>query len=287
MSISIKKFFDSDLADDVRNQYIDALRRGKDSCDVTKQLIIDFEVELLDDDDAPIFWFSLADVQWDMGRLEDTVKHNALAHIEKRLESQGSQDNATACTEMTIKALIGFRDKLSSPQPSQKQIKQYRLYHTAWKIGDVFAYCLDCDAADYLDYHNMYMYFVVKGTDTWHPGHTIPVVYVYWVISKQLLSLDQIQTREYLPQFYKPIAYENNPAMSKKYSLALICTSEKSIPKKRLAYLGKIENIKFIGSEDPSAYHVAWKNFDKYMIENILSWDISKAMSIHEGNETD
>lgn len=265
MSISIKKFFDSDLADDVRNLYIDALRRGKDSCDVTKQLIIDFEVELLDDDDAPIFWFSLADVQWDMGRLDELVKHNALYHIEKELQSQRTPDK--------IIALIGLRDKLLSPQSVMKKVKQYRLYHTDWKIGDVFAYCLDSDGTDYPDYHNMYMYFVVKGTDTWHPGHTIPVVYVYWTISKLLLSLDQIQKHEYLPQFYKPIAYENNPAMSKKYSLALICTSARIIPKKRLTYLGNIENIKMIGSEDPSAYHVTWKRFDKYMIENFLSWD--------------
>lgn len=265
MSTPIKKVFDSDLADDVRNLYIDALRRGQDSCDVTKQLIMDFEAELMDDDNAPIFWFSLADIQWDMGRLEELVKHNALNHIEIELQSQRTP-------EITI-VLIGLRDKLSSPQPVMKKVKPYRLYHTDWKIGDVFACCLDCDVADYPDYHNMYMYFVVKGTDTWHPGHTIPVVYVYWVISKQLLSLDQIQAREYLPQFYKPIAYEKNPSMSKKYSLALICTSERSIPKKRLTYLGRLENIKMIGSEDPSAYHVAWKNFDKYMLENFLNWD--------------
>lgn len=73
MSISIKKIFDSDLADEVRNLYIDALRRGKESCDVTKQLIFDYEAALLDDDDATIFWLSLANAQWDMGRLEDTV----------------------------------------------------------------------------------------------------------------------------------------------------------------------------------------------------------------------
>lgn len=274
MSISIKKIFDSDLADEVRNLYIDALRRGKESCDITKQLIFDYEAALLDDDDAPIFWLSLANTQWDMGRLEDTVKHNALVHIEKRLENQESQDNTTACTEMTVKALIGFRDKLSSPQPPQKQVKQYRLYHTDWKIGDVFAYRLDCDSTDYPDYHNMYMYFVVKGTDTWNPGHTIPVVYVYWTISKQLLSLDQIQKKEYLPQFYKPFVYEHNPVMSKKYSLALICTSARIIPKKKMTYLGNIENIQVIGSEDPSAYHVAWKRFDKYMVENYIAWNV-------------
>ena len=69
MSVSINKVFDSDFANDIRTQYTDALRRGEDSCNVTQQLIIDYDMELLDDDDAPIFWLSLADVQWDMGRL--------------------------------------------------------------------------------------------------------------------------------------------------------------------------------------------------------------------------
>lgn len=266
------KVFDSDFANDIRTQYTDALRRGEDSCNVTQQLIIDYDMELLDDDDAPIFWLSLADVQWDMGRLEETVKCKALDYIEKELDQLTDQSSEMIHAEMKTNALTALRNKLSSAQPPKKQIRQYRLYHTDWKIGDVFAYRLSSDDTDHSDYHDMYMYFIVKDTDIWHPGHTIPVVYVYWTISEQLLSLDQIQQYEYLPQFYKPVAYKNNPGLSMKYSLALIFTSARTVPKKRLTYLGNMEEVRLIDGEDPNAYHVGWKNFDKYMIENYLSW---------------
>ncbi len=264
--------YDSDLGEDVRIQYIDALRHGQDSTEATNQLIADYEPALFDEEDAPRFWFALADAQWDVGRLEETVKSNALACIEKELKYAGIQTGDTACTNGSINALTMLKQKLLSPQPQQKKIKQYRLYHTDWKKGDVFAYCLNCEDTDYPDFHNRYVYFVVKDTETWHPGHTIPVVYVYWVTSKELLSLDCLQKQEYLPQFYAPIAYRNNPGMKRKYSLALLCTSARAIPKKKLTYLGNVGYIKTFDNDDLNAYPVAWKDFDKYMLKNFMVW---------------
>ena len=264
--------YGSDLGKDVRIQYIDALRRGKDSTEATNQLIADYEPSLFDEEDAPRFWFALADVQWNLGRLEETVKHHALVYIEKELECAKLPTSDAVCIDIPINVLTMLKQKLSSPQPPQKKIKQYRLYHTDWKKGDVFAYCLNCADTDYPDFHNRYVYFVVKDTETWHPGHTIPVVYVYWVTSKELLSLDCLQKQEYLPQFYAPIAYRNNPGMKRKYSLALLCTSARAIPKKKLTYLGNVGCIKTFDNDDLNAYPVAWKDFDKYMIKNYVAW---------------
>lgn len=275
--------YDSDLGEDVRNQYIDALRRGQDSTKATNQLIADYEPALFDEEDAPRFWFALADVQWDLGRLEETVKRNALAYIKKELEYAGTQTGNAARTDGSANVLTMLQQKLSSHQPQQKKIKQYRLYHTDWKKGDVFAYCLNCKDTDYPDFHNRYVYFVVKGTETWHPGHTIPVVYVYWIASKELLSLDDLQNQAYLPQFYTPIAYRNHPELEKLYSLALLCTSARIIPQKRLAFLGHIENMKMLENEQSGPYQVAWKNFDKYMIKNYMVWTSNCPTRKYEG----
>lgn len=264
--------YGSDLGKDVRIQYIDALRSGKDSTEATNQLIADYEPSLFDEEDAPRFWFALADVQWNLGRLEETVKHHALVYIEKELECAKLPTSDAVCIDIPINVLTMLKQKLSSPQPPQKKINQYRLYHTDWKKGDVFAYCLNCADTDYPDFHNRYVYFVVKDTETWHPGHTISVVYVYWVTSKELLSLDCLQKQEYLPQFYAPIAYRNNPGMKRKYSLALLCTSARAIPKKKLIYLGNVGCIKTFDNDDLNAYPVAWKDFDKYMIKNYVAW---------------
>ena len=267
------RYHDSELANDVRNEYIDLLRREHEGVEATEKLIDNFASVLHDEDDAPVFWFALADLQWDYGRLEETVKYNAVLHIDRLLEDYTTQINANKSIGKLINELTDFKKKLLSPLPQKKQIKQYRLYHTDWKIGDVFAYSLDGIDAGYPEFHRMYMYFVVKGTELWYPGHTIPVVYVFLGASKELLSLDRIQEKEYRPQFYTPIAYRNSPEMKRKYSLALLCTSARVIPKMKLKYLGNIETIRIPDCEDPTAYHVAWNKLDKYLIENYIAWE--------------
>lgn len=270
---SFYRYHDPELANDVRSEYIDLLRRGHEGVEATEKLIDDYTAALHDEDDAPVFWFSLADLQWDLGRLEEMVKYNAILHIDRLLEDYAIQTNANRNNGNLINELADFKRKLLSPLPQKKQIKPYRLYHTDWKIGDAFAYSLDGIGAGYPDFHSMYMYFVVKGTESWHPGHTIPVVYVFGGASKELLSLDRIQENEYRPQFYTPIAYRNNPEMKRLYSLALLCTSARVIPKRKLRYLGNIETIRILDCEDPIPYHVAWKKLDRYLIENYIAWE--------------
>ena len=270
---SFYRYHDSELANDVRSEYIDLLHRGREGVEATEKLIDDFAAVLHDEDDAPVFWFSLADLQWDLGRLEETVKYNAILHIDRLLEDYVIQTNTIKNSGQLINELVDFKKKLLSPLPQKKQIRQYRLYHTEWKIGDVFAYCLDGMGVGYPDFHGMYMYFVVKGTELWYPEHTIPVVYVFQGVSKELLKLEEIQANKYRPQFYTPIAYKNNPEMKRKYSLALLCTSVRVIPKKKLRYIGNIDAIKILDYEDPTAYHVAWNKLDKYLIENYIAWE--------------
>lgn len=267
------RYHASELASDVRSEYIDLLRRGHEGVKATEKLIDNFASVLHDEDDAPIFWFSLADLQWNYGRLEEQVKVNAVLHIDRLLEYYAVQTNANKNSRQLINELADFKKKLLSPLPQKKQIKQYSLYHTDWKIGDVFAYSLDGIAAGYPKFHGMHMYFIVKDTEIWHPGHTIPVVYVFCGISKELLSLDRIKEKEYRPQFYTPIAYRNNPEMKRQYSLALLCTSVRVMPKMKLKYLGNLETIRILDCEDPTAYHVAWNKLDKYLVENYIAWE--------------
>ena len=268
-----RKICDVDLVEDVRAQYIDALRRGKDGIEATSQLVADYESALLDGEDAPRFWFALAEVQWALGRLEEAVKRNALACIEKQLEYAGTQAGDVLCADLSANVLMQLEQKLLSPQPQQKKIKPYHLYYTDWKMGDVFSYRLNCEDTDHPDFHNRYVYFAVKGTEIWWPGHLIPVVYVYWIVSKELLGLERLQEIAFLPQFYQPVAYQNHPGMKRLYALAMLCTSARVIPKKKLIYLGNVGSVQAVDNEQPEAYPMAWKRFDQYMIENYMAWE--------------
>ena len=55
------KLYQDDIAQDVRDTYKDRLRRGK----TTKEITEEYRGEIQDIDDGPIFWFALADIQWD------------------------------------------------------------------------------------------------------------------------------------------------------------------------------------------------------------------------------
>ena len=77
--------YQDDLAEDIRNKYKDLLKRGKNGAQITDEFLKIYKVELSDDDDASIFWFALADTQWDLGRLEERVKNQALFYIENNI----------------------------------------------------------------------------------------------------------------------------------------------------------------------------------------------------------
>ena len=72
------KLYQDDVAEDVRDYYKDQLKRGKTNEEVTNELIEDNYDIIQDEDEAPVFWFALADTQWNLGRLLPSVKEKAL-----------------------------------------------------------------------------------------------------------------------------------------------------------------------------------------------------------------
>jgi hypothetical protein len=77
------KLYQDDIAEEVRDYFKDKLHRGKTGPEITRELIESSESEINDEDDGPIFWFALADTQWNLGRLEEYVKEQALFHIKQ------------------------------------------------------------------------------------------------------------------------------------------------------------------------------------------------------------
>ena len=142
------KLYQDDIAQDVRDTYKDRLRRGKTTKEITEELIEEYSEEIEDIDDGPIFWFALADIQWDYGRLLPKVKENAIKWIEdgsdiRRWEEEGTAKEVKVRKEVLEK----LKNKLKSPMPEEKKVSQYRLYKCQWKIGDVYAYKMNSEYA--------------------------------------------------------------------------------------------------------------------------------------------
>ena len=73
----------NDTTCDVRNTYMKFLQEQISNDEAYKKILEKFSEYLDDEDEAPLFWFALADTQWKAGRLRSDVKANALAWIEK------------------------------------------------------------------------------------------------------------------------------------------------------------------------------------------------------------
>lgn len=263
--------YQDDLAKDVQDHYKDQLHRGKAGATVTQELEAQYQEALSDAEDAPIFWFALADTQWNLGRLEETVKIQALKYLESGIDLRRWNADPAGFRKRT-QVLEALRKKLLSAQPPEKKISQYRLYYCQWELGDVYAYRLSSEYAKETGADGKYLFFIKVGEKIWHPGHRIPVVYFYWKISDRILHLDELEELSYIPQFFSPEAYKRSPQRAVKYSLALLNTSAKAIPQKQLTYMGNVGKPERMTNEDPNPYPVSWKDFEKYIVDNFRAW---------------
>ena len=142
-----KAIYQDDMASDIKEEYIDQLYKGIDSHTITRNIQESYADAIKDEDDAPIFWIALADVQWTYGRLEPAVKEKALYYLKSKRD----------CIKWNLDEL---QDKLNRPQPEKRIIKEKKLFRCSWNVGDVFAYKLTSKYAETKGLVNKYIYFI-------------------------------------------------------------------------------------------------------------------------------
>lgn len=299
------KLYQDDIAEDVRDYYIEQLHKGKIGKFITSEMINQNKDTITDVDDAPIFWFALAETQWSLGRLEELVKEQALNHIRngkdlRRWESENPRD-----ARIRVKVLAELEQKLLSPQPTEKKMSQYNLYKCEWKINDVFAYKLESDLAKEKGLYDKYFLMQKIDEAIWHPGHVIPIVRVKLTKSDNLptneqmfdkLEYVQISNTKYEDRFLPfDVRYSIKEQIEEKskikyntdafgylteYLLKLISTSKKTIPKK-LIYIGNFTHVKppmieFIPHDKLSISSCSWKNFETSLIESYCGFNLKQ-----------
>lgn len=296
------KLYQDDMAGEVRDYYKDQLHRGKTGKEVTQELIEQNEYAISDPDDAPVFWFALADTQWNLGRLENFVKEQALNHIRNGYDLRRWKTEDPQEAKIRARVLSELEQKLLSPQPAEKKISQYKLYRCEWKIGDVYAYPLDSDYAKEKGLYGRYFLFQKIGETDYHPGHTIPIVWVKITKGDELPTNDEeydkleyVQTSvtEYEDRFLpidgrrpkediaekSKLKYEvDDSGFLPQYRIALINTSKRVIPKS-LVFVGNFQNInppkkEFVPHSELSIPSFLWKYFDEIMIERYCGYNL-------------
>ena len=291
------KLYQDDVAEDVRREFKDLLHRGKTAEEITREFMNTYAYAIQDSDDAPIFWFALADTQWNLGRLLPDVKAQALAWLDNGTDlARWELENPKLAVTRKI-VLTELREKLLSPQPEEKKISQYRLYTCEWKTGDVFAYPLESDLAKEKGLFGQY--FLIQKVDEgiWHPGHIVPIVYVKITRDGKLptcveefeqLEYIQVGFTQYEDRFFpidgrRPqediaeksrLKYEVDEfGFLPEFRITLLNTSKKVIPT-GLVFFGNFQNTaapkkEFVPHDRINVRVVFWKNFDD-TFESIL-----------------
>lgn len=107
------------------------------------------------------------------------MKKQALYYLDKGADIERWEIEHPKEAKIRKKVLSELEKKLLSPQPSEKKITQYKLYHCQWKTGDIFAYQFLGEYAMERGFGGKYVYFVKVAEAIWHPGHTVPIVYFF------------------------------------------------------------------------------------------------------------
>ena len=198
------KIFQDDLAQDIKETYIDLLKQGKKNEEITQKLIEEY-ANSLDKDEISVFWFALADIQWDYGRLLDKVKEKAISYIKSGEDLRRWKEEAEEKDYLKRKDVLkNLEQKLNSTMPKEKKVMPYRNYICPWKEGDVYAYQLKEEGEN----KGKYIAFIKVGNYIFPPNSIWPIVYVYNKLFDKIPEEKELESIKYLPQFYVPNAYK-------------------------------------------------------------------------------
>ena len=279
MGIWGPELYQNDTSLDVKDEFNELYNNGRSAQEITDKLIEEYRDIMGNMEEEPLFWFALADTQWELGVLLPSVKEKALYWITNYRGIRNYQ---------TMDAL---QTKLLSPQPPVKRPKKKRTYKCQWKLGDVFACELESELAKERGLYGQY--FLIQKIDegVWYPGHIVPIVYVKItkdgklpsnVEEYDLLEYVQMSFSKYEDRFYpidmsRPqediaeksrINYQvDEYGFLPEYRTTLLNTSKKVIPT-NLIYVGNFLNAappqkEFIPHTKVNIATVAWKQFEE------------------------
>lgn len=271
------KLYQDDIAEDVRDYYKDQLKRGKTNEQIMKVLITDNEDIIIDEDEASVFWFALADTQWNLGRLLPFVKEKAINYLNSKSdltkwEEQGNKKDY----KIREKVLKELEEKLKSEMPIEKKLTQYKLYKCEWKIGDVFAYKIESKYAKEKGLYHRYFLLQKVDETSCYPGHIIPIIRVKITESEILpenkSEFDKLEYVHINPKYIKGIVFME-------LRIQMLSRSKRSIPKK-LELLRNDPNIdivknEYIETEKLSRPLYTWNVFEEIIIDKYCKYNLN------------
>jgi hypothetical protein len=133
--------FADDLASEVRDNFRDLVAEGKSPAEATEILHRQYKETIADKNDSAVFWLSLAATQWELGRLEQSVKKKALEILDKGADLETWLDDPKSF-EKRKAVLASLRNRLLTPPPQQKKLRKTDKSDHNYEIGEALSYKL-------------------------------------------------------------------------------------------------------------------------------------------------
>ena len=272
----------NDTASDIKFEYVDMLRRGVRNEEIVAAMIRD-QGECIDDpEDAPLFWFALADMQWNYGRLMPEVKEKALYYLTQDGDLEVWREAGIKKLNAWLETRKQLEEKLHTPQPPVKKVMPYRVYKCEWKLGDVFAYQFQGEISKAYGCFGKYIVFRKIDEGSEWPGNIVPIIEISNWIGDHVPSLEEVRQMELLPIGNHPLSFARNPNLQLKYRIRLLSTSRKVIPKERLTFIGNLPAevkamspwVSYMDDQD----YLGWegtkinRRIEKEVIECFFAW---------------
>lgn len=310
------ELYQNDTSLDVKDEFVELYNAGKTAQEITDKLMKDYKSIMGDLDEEPLFWFALADTQWNLGVLLPAVKEKALYWINKDSGMLNCQTIDMLSKAQRKKTFDELQAKLLSTQPPEKKPAKKRVYECQWNLGDVFAYQLESDLSKEKELYGRY--FLIRKVDegVWHPGHIVPIVYIkitsdtnlpanveeynrleyvqtwFTKYEDRFLPIDMRRPKEDIAEKTRKIYAVDDYGFLPQYRAKLLNTSKRVIPSK-LLYLGNyIDAIRpkneFIPHVKENIVALSWKNsnqtFETQLIKKYCGYNLRELSIYKKGN---
>lgn len=266
-----RKIFNNDTACDIKENYIELLSNQYSDENAYEMTYQEFE-ELIGSDEEPLFWYAIAAIQWQVGRLMPSVKDKALFWIDV---NGGIElwNEARQGKDKWSKTLLELKEVLMSQMPKRKEFKKEKFDTNLWNIGDVYAYQFNRKYSKSIDLYGKYILFHKITEDNSYES-VVPRIQIYNKVFDELPSLDVIEGLSVLPfanaVSYMEISSENRTALP--LNVAVIRYKERDYVQKHFTYIGNIK--------DPFSYPITnfnlsncyWFELEECICDFFPSW---------------
>lgn len=266
----------NDTTCDVKDTYIQFLKQQLNDEEAYRKTYEEYK-ELMDTDEEPLFWYALADTQWNVGRLMPKVRDTALDFIRKKggVSIWAESHSDVSKWENTLQKL---KEKIESPMPARKRFsKLIEFERNPWNVGDVYAYQFHTKKSADHGLEGKYILFQKIGNVEYYENIVFSVIQVFDRVFDFIPSLDMLEGIRILP-----LVYPRSPRDTANYipsfewymKATMIYEKRAHYPKKHLTFVGNINipEVNYAGNDFTDFFWDKDKMED-WLVEYYLSWE--------------